>query len=225
MFSIFKINTLRKDKSERDFFRFLRMIPENTTVLDIGANIGIMTVHIAQSVKGVSVHSFEPIPSNITALKRIVKYYNLSNVHIHETALGNTVGEVEMVMPVISAVKMQGLSHVIHKSIADNNKGDLFKVPINKLDNIFDSSKEDTRISAIKIDVENFEFFVLEGGKNMILKNKPIVYAELWENDNRENCMKLFKDLNYTMFAVSQNELVPFDSSIHKTQNFIFTPA
>jgi hypothetical protein len=98
VFSLFKIYTLKRDKNERDFFQFLNLIPENTAVLDIGANIGIMTVHLARSIKNVTVYSFEPIPSNINAFKRIVTYFKLKNIRLFEVALGNTEGEVEMVM-------------------------------------------------------------------------------------------------------------------------------
>ena len=130
-----------------------------------------------------------------------------------------------MVMPVISSVRMQGLSHVVHESITENNEGERFKVPLKKLDNLDELKKEPKRISAIKIDVENFEFFVLEGAKNLILKNKPVVYAELWDNENRYNCFDLFKQLSYKIFVAVNDELVLFDPAKHIKQNFIFLPA
>ena len=71
IFSLYKILTLRKDKNEKDFFAFLHLIPANTAVLDIGANIGIMTVHLARTVKGSTIYSFEPMPHNISAFKNI----------------------------------------------------------------------------------------------------------------------------------------------------------
>ena len=222
VFSMYKIVTLKKDRNEKDFFQFLKYIPENTIVLDIGANIGIMTVHAARAIKGVTVFSFEPMPTNIVAFKRIINYFKLKNVVLFEIALGNTEGEVEMVMPVISNVRMQGLSHVIHHSIADNNEGERIKVPLRMLDKMEELTKTEQRISAIKIDVENFEFFVLDGAKNLITKNKPNVYAELWDNENREKCFALFNKLHYKTFVVLDNNIVEYDSSKHRTQNFIF---
>lgn len=222
IFSLYKILTLRKDKNEKDFFAFLHLLPANTAVLDIGANIGIMTVHLARTIKGVTVYSFEPMPNNIGAFKRIIKYFKLDNVKLFEIALGNTEGEVEMVMPIISNVKMQGLSHVVHDSIPDNNEGERFKVPLKMLDNMIELTNSPKRISGIKIDVENFEFFVLDGAKQLIAKNKPVVYAELWENENREKCFELFKSLNYKTVVVVDKKAVEFNRDIHKTQNFIF---
>ena len=224
VFSLFKIYTLKNDKKEKDFFHFLRLIPENTAVLDIGANIGIMTVHLARSVKGVFVYGFEPMPNNINAFNRIVNYFRLKNVKLFEIALGNDVGEVEMVMPVISNVRMQGLSHVVHESIPENNEGERFKVSLKMLDKMEELMNSEKRISAIKIDIENFEFFALEGGKQLIKKNKPVVYAELWDNENRANCFNLFSELKYKTLVAVNDVLVPFDSNIHKKQNFIFLP-
>lgn len=222
IFSLFKIYTLKRDKNEKDFFQFLSLIPKNSAVLDIGANIGIMTVHLARSIKNCTVYSFEPMPNNITTFKRIVKYFKLNNVHLFEIALGNTDGEAEMVMPVISSVRMQGLSHVVHSSITENNDGERFKVALKKLDNMEALMNETKHISAIKIDVENFEYFVLDGARALLNKNKPVVYAELWKNENREKCFELFRQLNYTAFIVLGNKMVKFDNMIHETQNFIF---
>lgn len=224
VFSLFKVYTLKRDRNEKDFFQFLSLIPEDTAVLDIGANIGIMTVHLAR-IKGASVYGFEPMPNNIEAYKRVVNYFKLSNVKLFEIALGNVEGEVEMVMPVISSVRMQGLSHVVHESITENNEGERFKVPLMVLDKMDELVNNPKRISAIKIDVENFEFFVLDGAKSLIAKNKPVVYAELWDNENRYNCFDLFKSLNYKTYVAIDHQLVVFDAKKHVKQNFIFIPA
>lgn len=224
VFSLFKIYTLRRDKNEKDFFQFLALIPSGTIVLDIGANIGIMTVHLARSIKDVTVYSFEPMPNNITAFKRIITYFKLRNVTLFEIALGNNEGEAEMVMPVINAVRMQGLSHVVHTNITENNEGERFKVPLKMLDKMKELTDAPKRISAIKIDVENFEFFVLDGARNLLIKNKPIVYAELWENENRDKCFELFNSLNYKTVVIMNKKAVLFDPVQHKTQNFIFLP-
>jgi FkbM family methyltransferase len=223
IFSLFKIYTLKRDKKEKDFFQFLQRIPEGTAILDIGANIGIMTVHLAR-IKDSMVYSFEPMPNNINAFNRIIRYFELKNVKLFEIALGNTEGTAEMVMPVISSVRMQGLSHVVHESISENNEGERFSVPLKMLDKM-PELKDTKRISAIKIDVENFEFFVLDGAKQLIEKHQPIVYAELWDNENRYKCFDLFSSLQYKTYVAEGGDLVLFDPAKHVKQNFIFIPA
>ncbi len=222
IFSVFKIRTLKHDKNERDFLYFLKLIPENSTVFDIGANIGIMTVYLAQKFKNFVVYSFEPMPDNITALKRVVNHFKLSNVTIIETALGEKSGELEMVMPVRNNVKFQGLSHAVHESIPDNNEGLRFKVPVQMLDEIPAFKNLKQPLTAIKIDVENFEYFVLKGGENLLIKYKPLVYAELWDNENRNQCFSLMTTIGYQIKVLLNDNLVAFDNSKHKHQNFFF---
>jgi FkbM family methyltransferase len=225
LFSIFKIRTLKWDKKEKDFFHFLSLLPANSVILDIGANIGIMTVHIAQKLPSSLVLCFEPMPANLYTLNRVVNHFNLSNVQIFPFALSNEIGEVEMVMPIVSKVRMQGLSHVLHQSITEFNEGETITVAAKVLDDMQELRELTKPLSGIKIDVENFEFFVLEGSKKLLQKHKPIVYAELWDNENRKQCFDLFADLNYKTMVVFNNKLIDFNSEIHQKQNFIFLPA
>jgi len=219
VFSQFKIKTLHKDKNEKDFFMFLTMLKnENGKVLDIGANIGIMTYHLSKELPQCTIHSFEPIPDNLIVLKKIVKKFNLPNVEIHPIALGNKKETLKMILPFNGKTKMQGLSHVKHDSITDWNEGLEFDVPADTLDGLFPSEK----IAGIKIDIENFEYFAFLGGKELLSRNKPLIYAELWDNENRTNCFNLLTEIGYSIYVVSNNELIEFNAAQHTAQNFIF---
>lgn len=185
-----------------------------------------MTVYLARKVKDVTVFAFEPIPHNVKVLERVVSYYGLKNVTVCKYALGNEDGEIEMVMPVIDLVKMQGLSHVVHKSIPENNNGERFKIPVKKIDNIQEIAGGAKPVTAIKIDVENFEFFVLDGAKELVKKYKPVIYCELWDNENRHKCFELMKSLGYEIKILVKGQLELYTSEIakaHPTQNFFFT--
>ena len=220
LFSMFKIRTLRRDKKEGDFFHFLSMIPEGALVLDIGANIGIMTAWLAKHCKKGIVHAIEPIPENFETLTRICRHYNFANVRLHQFALGAEEGQLEMVMPEVKNVKMQGLSHVVHDSITDFNEGRRYAVPQHQLDLLPEIVEE---VKAIKIDVENFEYFVFKGGEKMLRKYKPLIYCELWDNENREKCFQLLQgDLGYKIMVLHGGTLVQFDAKIHQNQNFFF---
>ncbi len=219
MFALFKIRTLKRDSKERDFFHFIKLLKDgNGAILDIGANLGIMTVHLAKEFPNSEIHAFEPMPENITVLKRILKKYQVSKAKIYETAVGEESGNIQMILPEQSGAKLQGLSHIKHPSIEDWNVGSEFSVKIDKLDNLINGEK----IQGIKIDIENFEYFAFKGGKRILSNNKPVIYAELWNNENRENCFELLKDLNYKVNVVVDDKLVPFNPQHHQHQNFIF---
>lgn len=220
VFSLFKIRTLRSDANEKDFFHFLNLLKDGKgDVLDIGANLGIMTVHLAQKLPNSTIHAFEPMPDNLSVLKRIISKFNLQKTKVHPLAVGDTEGTVKMVLPEHGKTKLQGLSHVKHESIEDWYDGQEFEVRIDKLDNLINGQP----VQAIKIDIENFEYFALKGGSRVIESNKPVIYAELWDNDNRTKCFELLSGMGYKAHIVDKEEkLVEFEANKHIKQNFIF---
>jgi FkbM family methyltransferase len=220
IFSNFKIRTLKNDQKEGDFFTFLNMVNPADCVLDIGANIGIMTYFLSQKTTEGKVISFEPVPENLSALNKIISKHKLNNVEVVSKALGNEPGEIEMVMPQFGKARKQGLSHVIHETIDTFNEGIKYAVEVITLDTYFEKSS--CKPKAIKLDVENFEYYVLLGGEKMIAQNHPVIYTELWDNENRTKCMDLLTKWGYKTYVVVNGELITFNSAIHTHQNFIF---
>lgn len=218
VFSKFKIKTLKKDKKEGDFFLFMDEIKSEGDILDVGANIGIMTFHLAKTFPNKKIYSIEPMPNNLAVLNKIIKHFSLNNVDVKPLALGEKKEELEMVLPLNGKVKMQGLAHVVHDSIDEWNEGEKIKVQCETLDNLF----SDTPISGIKMDIENFEYFALKGGEHLLKQNHPVVYLELWDNANRIQCFDFLTSLGYLPFVNESNNLVAFDALKHKKQNFIF---
>lgn len=207
------------DRKEKDFFNFMKLIPKcEGIILDIGANIGVMTYHLSKRFNLNYIHAIEPVPSNVEVLKKIIKQQQLKNVSVHALALGTENSKVKMILPFEENVYFQGLSHVKHESITELNEGIEFEVEMKSLDGLFPAKK----IIAIKIDVENFEYFVLKGGENLLKKHQPVIYAELWNNENRQKCLNLLSGLNYKVFVFEKNKLLPYNSGLHEKQNFIF---
>ena len=219
VFSIFTISRFRLFKYDQEFDYFIKMIPKNGNILDIGSNIGITAVPLAKRVSAGKLFCFEPIPRHIKTLKKITKFYHLSNTTIFETALGETNGELTMVMPVIHQVKYQGYSQVVEKE-SDRIKGDLFTVPVIRLDDL-NKSNELPQINAIKIDVENFEYRVLKGAEKLLMRDKPVIYCELWDNEKRLLTINyLVKNLGYQVRIFEKNKLVEYKGQ--QTFHFYF---
>jgi len=218
IFSIFSINRLRWGRIESEFLEFMKLVPDEGVILDLGANIGIMTAHIASRRKNAVVYSFEPMPDNLVALKRIIRHYKLRNVKVFECALGDSNGEIKMVMPVVADVRMQGLSHVAQDGSGES--GNYFTVPLKKLDDLQELHTENIKITAIKIDVENFEYFVLKGGRELLARHHPVIYSELWNNENRSNTINMLSEIGYLVKVNEHGKLVAFNGQ--DAQNFIF---
>ncbi|HRS54136.1 MAG TPA: FkbM family methyltransferase [Bacteroidales bacterium] len=226
VFAIYIILTLKWNKKEKDFLYFLKLLPKKGIILDIGANIGVMSVYLSKKLPESKIFAFEPVPTNIKVLKKIIKYYKLPNVKIFEFALGNYDGETEMILPIISNVKMQGLSYVKQENnyYPNDNGGIKYTVPIKRLDSLEELINVKLPITGIKIDVENFEYFVLLGGKELIQKHHPVIYAELWNNKNKDNSLALLQELGYKAKVLINKKLKNYNKDIDKTQNFFFIP-
>jgi len=221
VFSKFKIATLRWDKKEGDFFLFLSLLKkQNGAILDVGANIGIMTAHLSKNFPLNRIFAIEPMPDNLSVLNKIVDKEQLKNVKIVPFAVGAQAGKLQMILPQNGKTKMQGLSHVKCDEIEEWNEGQEFEVEVKTLDELFSSEK----IQGIKMDVENYEFHALTGAIKILEEQRPIVYTELWDNENRTKCMELMAQLNYCTKVVVGKNLVDFDRMIHSNQNFIFLP-
>ena len=224
VFARFIIVKLRWDRNEKDFFYFMKLVSDGGIILDLGANIGVTSYHLAKSFPQSTIFSFEPLTLNMNTLKRIKKKFKLENIKEYQVAAGEKPGELEMVMPVINNVPMHGLSHVIHEENTENNDGFKYKVPVICLDEFDELKKLKMPVTAMKIDVENFEYFVLKGAEKLIASDKPIIYCELWENDNRKKCIDLLTKLGYSSLVLQKKKLVPIDKATVEKHNFFFLP-
>jgi FkbM family methyltransferase len=224
VFARFIIVKLRWDKNEKDFFHFIKLIPDGGVVLDLGANIGVTSYHLAKKLPKSTIFSFEPLPLNMNTLKRIKERFNLDNIQEYLIAAGDKTEITEMVMPVINKVPMHGLSHIVNEEITELNNGIKHYVPMVCLDDFKPLQQTKKRITAFKIDVENFEYYVLKGAKRIITEFQPVIYCELWENENRKKCFDFLNNLNYSAFILHKNKLVPVEKATVKKHNFFFLP-
>lgn len=155
------------DKYDRsaDFDFFQKYLRNGDNVVDIGANIGSLTLHAATLVgEEGKVYSFEPHPLIYQCLKSNISLNNTNNIKTYNLALGNEKGKLRF-----SDFKGD-----------DQNKLDdegQIEVDVTTLDSIV----KETIINLLKVDVEGFEFFVFKGAKN-ILMNTRCIYFECYEN-------------------------------------------
>jgi FkbM family methyltransferase len=203
--SIFVAVTLRFRPNEGAMRNFIDRLPVNATVIDAGANVGTMTLLFAKHCSQGKVYAFEPIPSSFAVLKAIVHLFRLTNVIMHEVALGDRPGKLEMVLPVRDGVIMEGLAHVIQDYYGDS--GVHATVPCCRLDDFF--SAETSRIDGIKIDVEDWEKQVLYGARQIIERHRPIIFAELWHPEHRQEVIDFLRPFGYVMCHPDGRSVLP----------------
>jgi len=143
-----------------------RLIRPGDTVLDIGANIGVVAFAFA-SLVGVAghVHAFEPNPELVKLLHAAVERNGTKNVTVHAMALGQEEGELELSVPRGNA----GGASLVRRG---DPTGKRVVVPVKQLSSVI----RDTGIGPlrlVKIDVEGFEPQVLAGARQSFRTNPP----------------------------------------------------
>ncbi|WP_439505945.1 FkbM family methyltransferase [Sediminibacterium sp.] len=227
IFSVYKILRYRLFKDEIDFNLFIELAQtdKQSTIIDIGANVGYTGVIFAKAFPKNQVICYEPVSLLTAIIRKVVKFFGLQNITVKHLALGNSNQIVPIKTPIIQGVKKQGLSY-IDMSVDRTDEGSMQDFLVEQVQMVsLDEdllSKELLPIAGIKVDVENFEFFVLQGAAQLIKLYKPIVMAELWDNQRKLACIELMKELGYEVKVISNNQLEPYTSQ--QALNYFFIP-
>jgi FkbM family methyltransferase len=183
--------------SDKSYQRFLHALPAGGRLLDIGANFGVTVAHARRIRPDIKITAFEPIPSNIATAQRLCRLLRVDNVEFHPVALGESNGMVEMVMPILSGLPAPRQTYVQNNdcdlSSVLGTEGIRFTVPVTNIDDL-----HLTRVDGMKVDVENFEWHVLRGAKELLKRDHPIIYCELWDTPNRCKVMELLRECGYS---------------------------
>ena len=108
------------------------------TVLDVGANVGQFGIAAAKLFPGVHVHSFEPLPTAVAALRRNVR--RLDNVTVYPIALGDRDGEVAMRVNVHShSSSLLPMARAHYEAFPDAREAGEVIVEMTTLDKVVDA--------------------------------------------------------------------------------------
>lgn len=155
--------------SERfDADLFMAMLSPGAVVVDVGANFGYYTVRAAQCVgpSGV-VHAFEPDPRAGRLLELNLEHNSMTHVRFVRACVGEADGETAF--SVMEESAFSGRADTGRARLKDE-----LRVPMRMLD-AYLLEVGSPVISAMKIDVEGFEFSVLGGVRETIRCSPELV--------------------------------------------------
>lgn len=175
--------------SEGEAELWRKIVQPGDTVIDVGANIGALTVAMSDIV-GPDGHvlAFEPQPENFKLLNDNVR--DKHNVRTFNHALGSRDGQI----------KVPSLAQIANRNygaIELGSEGE-FKASVHLLDNVVFSTRP---VSLIKIDVEGMEAEVLQGAARLINKERPVLYVECDRAEREAELLKLIFSMDYFIFA------------------------
>jgi len=185
------------------------LIREGDFVVDIGANVGAVTLNAAKLVgdKG-RVFSFEPDSQNFSRLTNNLNLNNFKNVVLVNMAIGDKIGT--------------GFIKVINKSNLGMNKISINSgtaISIITLDDFIKREKVN-RVDLIKIDTEGYEMHVLKGAIQTLKTFKPKLFIEIDDNNLKEqgaSALELIKYLENLGYKLTNAET---DKEVNAKQDF-----
>jgi FkbM family methyltransferase len=146
-----------------------RALPRRGGVfIDVGAHVGLMTFQVAASRPhgAVRIHAFEPNPASAERFRRNLELNRGADVTLVESAVGRGPGVAVLSSPAGPADLAADYVHV--PAAGDSAKPSAgLEVPVVTLDDYADQ-KGLTFVDVIKLDVEGFEPFVLEGSSSLL---------------------------------------------------------
>ena len=176
---------------EKESFDFMmgQDWPVDMVSVDVGGHQGIWTTFLAKlRPKGV-VYTFEPHPVNFPYLVSNIRSNGIANVLLSPCALGSK-NEPSLLRCWDPSLKMGALG------TCQLIKGDLphyeLPVEVRMLD-----SFEITGVDFIKIDVEHWEYEVLQGALETIINDRPRILVETHNEDTPRQIRDMCVDLNY----------------------------
>jgi len=209
---IFK-RTIEEGVYENENLMFIRQfVKHDSTMFDIGANIGLMAIPVLSMNKKIKVISIEPSPNTFPFLKKTHESSEYKkNWYLVNEAVSNEVGKVDFQL----ATPANGA----YESMLDTKRSVFFntiKVTCNTIDNIWNDFGK-SNVSFIKIDIEGADLLALKGGIECINECKPVILME-WNQTNINPFNLSNKDL--IEFATQIDYQVYFLPSLHKVDTY-----
>lgn len=154
------------DRREAEVLLLEHLVPPGREAVDVGANDGMYTLPLAALCP--HVHAFEPEAAHYARLCEICP----ETVSVARVALSDRVGTAVLRIPVGREGRRTILAS-LEPGLTGGLRIEEQEVPCGRLDELADRD-----VGFLKIDVEGHELAVLEGGLELIRRQRPVVLVE-----------------------------------------------
>jgi FkbM family methyltransferase len=172
------------------------------TYFDVGANAGLCSFGLIPCCAGVAYHLFEANPALWPALRRSIAFHRGTRIHLVEAAVGAESGRV-----FIDAKNPDG---DIGQGFISSNHG--VETRMLTLDQYIRDAGV-ARVDFMKMDIEGYELFALEGAREAVAAGKlPVIYFELKRplverfGKSVADVLDRFRSLGYRLYHVRDQD-------------------
>jgi FkbM family methyltransferase len=182
-----------------------RRVKEGMAVLDVGANLGWYTAHLALLVGAAGrVDAFEPRSDLLDLLTKTIAENRLTNITTYNFALGSHNSRGQVIWSLDDA--NPGGTHLVSFDFTTPN---IIAQPV--LVKTLDSCISH-RVDFVKIDVEGAELLVFKGAQRILTHDRPVILVEI----NPSNLMRtsgasatefgtFVEELGYCLYGIAAN--------------------
>lgn len=164
--------------------------------VDVGANTGVYTILAALVAPNRKIVAFEPLPFVADILKRNLEANGLSRrVDVRRVALSNRTGSAVLHIP----DQQHGLVETSASLEQDFQRTTgTVEVPVE----LFDELEIADAIGVIKVDIEGHEHAFLDGARRTIMRDRPMIFAEVLLPAKRRAIAAFIRDADYMDFRL-----------------------
>lgn len=194
---------------DQDASFFRHYLKPGDICVDVGANVGFFTL-LSSALVGPSgkVYAFEPNPQVYKYLEANLALNQAKNVISYNIAIGDKDIDARLSVP---------RKKDDHGYITSDNRGLEIPISMKKLDSM---DIENGSISLIKLDIEGYEKFALEGAHNLLKNAKCVYFEALSLNTERygytiSDLLNILKENGFDTFELHNNQLKNTKRGIH----------
>ncbi len=204
---------------------------ENPLLIDVGCNIGLVSIYVLSKIKNCKIIAFEPGPHQSKLFGITILANQLDErISLNMKALSNETG-------VITFNVHKNLEDCAGDSIINTHRGGEtkeVKVESIKFDDfVKNNAIPSTENCVMKLDTEGAELLVLKGAREFILEHRPIIILEITNlnilnyNYTAADIFNLLVELGYTVKTLDEESEMTRDNTetlVAKTDSFIALP-
>jgi FkbM family methyltransferase len=173
------------------------------TIVDVGANIGFLSLIYRGIAPDSDVVAVEPSPKNLRYLRANVES---AGIRVVPVAVGASQGVAVLFEDSLTGQNsslVEGFKVLAaNASLArQGEKSAEVQVEVTTLDRLLESARRP--VTFIKIDVEGFELEALRGAQNLMVAERPIIQVEVQRQVAAT--LELLSDVGYRLFASEQH--------------------
>ncbi len=215
-------------------------------LLDIGANVGLIAIPTALSLRQKNVETrplvvaLDAVADNIASLKHNIALNDAQEIiDVIEAALGDKAGMVDIqVEGDLKAGEGAGTANILPEGAALDPNGryvcERIPLRVTTLDALMTERRLPAHCTVIKIDTDGYDLKVLQGGEKFLGLHRPVIFGEFsahclaWHGQSIADVICFADQINYRLWrrlSPPQWRFTPEDGSANFVQDLVLAPA